>query len=197
MAKGRPRKFDKEEALITAMKLFWKHGYEGVSVSQLADAIGINIPSLYAAFGNKEQLFMAAFEKYGILNGHMYQDSLKEKKARDVAYKILLGEVELVTRDGSPNGCLSVMGALVTGSDSEHISKMMDEARRTPPIWMTERFKQAIEEGDLPPNADPATLSCYIMSLNLGIAVQAKSGVEKAELLKVVDMAMKNWPFTD
>lgn len=197
MTKGRPRKFDKDDALETAMKLFWQHGYEGVSIAKLAEAMGINVPSLYSAFGNKEKLFMAAFDKYSLLGGHIYIDSLKQKTAREVAYSILKGEVELVTNPEHPDGCMVILGALVTSSDSDHIKKRMDEMRQTPPKWMAERFAQAIKEGDLSPEVDPKSLACYIMTLNSGLAVQAKSGVGKKELMKVVDIAMRNWPFVD
>lgn len=197
MAKGRPRKFDKEEALETAMKLFWQHGYEGVSVAKLAESMGINIPSLYSAFGNKEKLFMAAFDKYSLLGGHIYVDSFKQKTAREVAYNILKGEVELVTNPDHPDGCMVILGALITSSDSDHIKKRMDEIRQTPPKWMAERFAQAIKDGDLSANVNPEDLACYIMTLNSGLAVQAKSGVSKNELMNVVDIAMKNWPFVD
>ena len=137
---------------------------------------------------------MAAFEKYSLLGGHIYLDSLKKKTAYEVAYNILKGEVDLVTNPDHPDGCLVILGALVTSSDSDHIKKKMDEIRQTPPKWMAERFEKAKKEGDLPANADPASLACYIMTLNSGLAVQAKSGVDKKSLMKVVDIAMKNWP---
>ena len=194
MAKGRPREFDKAEALDTALRLFWQHGYEGVSIAHLAGAIGINIPSLYAAFGNKERLFLQAVERYGDLNGKMYHDSLKKKTAREVAQSILEGEVELVTRRNSPDGCLMIQGALVTSPESEPIRQMMAGMRGQAEKWMAKRFEQAKKQGDLPPNADPVALASYIMTLNSGLAVQAKSGATRKRLLKVVAMAMKNWP---
>ena len=194
MPRGRPRNFDKAEALDIALKLFWQHGYEGTSVAMLAEAIGVNVPSLYAAFGNKESLFLRCIERYGELNGKMYHESFKKKTAREVARSILEGEVELVTRRGTPDGCLMVQGALATSPESESIRKMMAGMRGMAEKWMVERFKQAIDDGDLPSDADPAALACYLMSLNSGLAVQAKSGVGKKQLLKVVDIAMRSWP---
>lgn len=194
MPRGRPRNFDTAEALDTALKLFWRHGYEGTSVAMLAEAIGVNVPSLYAAFGNKESLFLRCIERYGELNGKMYHESFKKGTAREVARSILEGEVELVTRRGTPDGCLMVQGALATSPESEPIRKMMAGMRGMAEKWMVERFRQAIDDGDLPPDADPVALACYLMSLNSGLAVQAKSGVGKKQLLKVVDIAMRNWP---
>jgi len=194
MPRGRPRNFDKAEALDIALKLFWQHGYEGTSVAMLAEAIGVNVPSLYAAFGNKESLFLRCIERYGELNGKMYHESFKKKTAREVARSILEGEVELVTRRGTPDGCLMVQGALATSPESESIRKLMAGMRGMAEKWMVERFRHAIDDGDLPSDADPAALACYLMSLNSGLAVQAKSGVGKKQLLKVVDIAMRSWP---
>jgi AcrR family transcriptional regulator len=96
MQRGRPRNFDKAEALDAALKLFWKHGYEGTSMAMLTDSIGVNVASLYAAFGNKESLFLRCVERYSELNGDLYHESFKKKTARDVVRSILEGEVELV-----------------------------------------------------------------------------------------------------
>lgn len=194
MAKGRPRKFDKDKALDSALKLFWRHGYEGTSVALLAETIGVNVPSLYAAFGNKEDLFLQAVRRYGELNGKIYHESFRKKTAREVAQSILEGEVELVTRRGCPDGCLMIQGALATSPGSENIRRMMADMRGMAEGWMAERFEQAKKEGDLPGDADPAALACYIMALNSGIAVQAKSGVGKKQLLRIVKIAMQNWP---
>jgi len=194
MPRGRPRNFDREEALDTALKLFWQHGYEGTSVAMLAETIGVNVPSLYAAYANKESLFVECIERYGELNGKMYHESFQKKTARQVARSILEEEVELVTRRGTPDGCLMVQGALVTSPESEPIRKMMAGIRGMAEKWMAERFEQAIDDGDLPSDADPAALACYLMTINSGLAVQAKSGVKKKQLLKVVEIAMRNWP---
>ena len=194
MPRGRPRNFDAAKALDIALELFWKHGYEGTSIAMLANAIGINIPSLYAAFGNKESLFLQSVERYGEQNGVLYHQAFRKKTAREVARAILQGEVELVTRRGTPDGCLMVQGALVTSPESEEIREIMADLRGTAEQWMAERFEQAVEEGDLPPDAKPAALACYLMTLNSGLAVQAKSGIKKKQLLEVVDIAMANWP---
>ena len=194
MARGRPRKFDKAQALDTALELFWRHGYEGTSIAMLADAISINVPSLYAAFGNKERLFLQCIERYGELNGKMYHESFRKQTAREVARSILEGEVELVTRRGTPDGCLMVQGALATSPESECIRETMAGMRGMAEKWITARFRRAVDEGDLPPDADPAALACYLMTLNSGLAVQAKTGVGKKRLLKVVDIAMQSWP---
>lgn len=194
MPRGRPRSFDKAKALDTALKLFWQHGYEGTSVAMLAETIGVNVPSLYAAFGNKESLFLECIERYSELNGELYHESFKKRTAREVARSILEGEVDLVTRRGTPDGCLMVQGALATSPESESIRKMMADMRAMAEGWMVERFQRAVDEGDLPADADPVALACYLMTVNSGLAVQAKSGAKKKRLLGVVEIAMRNWP---
>src|SRR5215510_1580163 len=194
MQRGRPRNFDKAEALNTALKLFWRHGYEGTSMAMLTEAIGVNVASLYAAFGNKECLFVKCVERYSELNGDLYHESFKKETARDVVRSILEGEVELVTRRGTPDGCLMIQGALTTSPHAEKIRQMMTEMRATAEKWVADRFRQAIDEGDLPSDADPTALACYLMTINSGLAVQAKSGVGKKQLLKVVEIAMREWP---
>ena len=194
MAKGRPRSFDKNDALDTALRLFWHHGYEGTSIAQLAEAMGVKIPSLYAAFGSKENLFIASVERYAALNGCLYHDALKEPTAKKVAEKILMGEVELVTRKSCPDGCLMIQGALTTAPESENIRQMMNRLRNTPIGWMKDRFLQAQKDGDLPADADPDALAHYIMTLNSGIAILARSGASRKKLEKVVALALENWP---
>jgi AcrR family transcriptional regulator len=194
MARGRPRAFNKEEALDIALRLFWEHGYEGTSIAMLANAMNIKIPSLYAAFGNKENLFMQAVERYGELSAGVYQESFKKKTAYEVAQSILESEVDLVTSQDWPHGCLMMQGAIATSPESEPIRQTMANMRRAAEGWICERFEQAKKEGDLPGHADPAALANYVMTLNAGLAVQAKSGVSKKQLQETVRLAMRNWP---
>jgi AcrR family transcriptional regulator len=194
MPKGRPREFDIDLALDTALQLFWQHGYEGVSIAMLAEAMKIKIPSLYAAFGNKESLFLKAVERYADHAGHIYHESFKRKTAREVVEAILLGEVELVTQTDKPNGCMMVQGALVASPESENICRIMAEMRATAEKWMADRFRQAQKEGDLAQSVDADALACYIMTVNSGLAIQARSGVSKKQLLRAVELALRCWP---
>ncbi|MGC3988741.1 MAG: TetR/AcrR family transcriptional regulator [Chthoniobacteraceae bacterium] len=111
-AKGRPRAFDPEQALDRAMRVFWSKGYVGASLSDLTEAMGINRPSLYAAFGNKESLFRLALEHYGKGPASFLQQALDQPTARKVAETILFLNVEMLTDPSTPGGCLSVRGAL-------------------------------------------------------------------------------------
>lgn len=195
MAKGRPRTFDKEAALEKALKLFWQYGYDGTSMAMLSETLGVNAPSIYAAFGNKEKLFMQAVDRYGMLNGGMYHDSFAKETAYDVVYSILKGEVELVTRKDCPDGCLVVQSALITSPESENIRQYMSKIRGMPEQWIREQLEKAQAAGDLDKRADPAALACLIMTLNCGLAVQAKSGATRKKLLQAVDTFMAGWPY--
>lgn len=191
---GRPREFDKDQALDTALRLFWRYGYEGTSISALAAAIGVTVPSLYLAFGNKESLFMQAVEHYGRYSATLYEDAFRQESARDVARGILLGEVDLVAGDETPDGCLMVQSALATSPESEAVRQAMAKLRLEAEAEVAERFERAEKEGDLPAGWSPRALACYVMTITAGMAVQAKSGVSRENLLQVADMAMLIWP---
>jgi AcrR family transcriptional regulator len=193
--RGRPRLFDKDEALDAALRLFWKHGYEGTSISALAQEVGVTVPSLYLAFGNKESLFMQAVERYGQYNGTLYEAAFRQPSAREVARSILMGEVALVLGGDTPDGCLMVHGALATSPESETVRLAMAELRRIAEAEVADRFRQALKEGDpLPDGTDPESLAAYVMTMAAGLAVQARTGLTRAQLEQVVQAAMGIWP---
>src|ERR1700745_989586 len=116
---GRPRTFDAEKALGEALNVFWRKGYEGASLSDLTEAMGINRPSMYAAFGDKRSLFHKALERYSDGPALFMREALNEKTARGVAERLLRGAVEMNTSPGNPPGCLMVQGALACGTEAE------------------------------------------------------------------------------
>jgi len=187
--------FDKDAALDVALRLFWRHGYEGTSVSVLARAMGVTVPSLYLAFGNKESLFMLAVERYGQYNGKLYETAFRKPSAREVARSILEGEVDLVLGRDTPDGCLMVHGALATSPGSETVLLAMSELRRIAEAEVADRFRQAVEEGELLPRGmQPDALAAYVMTVASGLAVQARTGWARAQLQQVVRVAMGIWP---
>lgn len=192
---GRPRGFDADEALERAMVVFWEQGYEGASLSALTDAMGITRTSMYAAFGNKDDLFRKALERYREGPAAYVERALGEGTAREVAAAFLTGSVHASTRPGDPAGCLYVQGSLAAGEAGraarDTLAAWRDGGRR----FLEERFQRAAGEGDLPPGADPAVLARYVLTVANGIAVQAAGGATRAELTKVAEVAMRNWPF--
>ena len=188
---GRPRGFDKQEALDTALRLFWRQGFEGTSIADLSQAIGVSVPSLYLAFGNKEHLFMQAVEHYGRYSAGMYEAALAQRSAPDVVRCILEGEVDLVAGGDTPNGCLMIQGALATGAGADTIRETLATLRLKAESAVAEKLESL---GDLPAGWSARDLATYVMTLAAGIAVQAKSGVNRDQLLRVTESALRVMP---
>jgi len=192
--KGRPRAFDPDEALDRAMHVFWRKGYQGTSLSDLTEAMEINRPSLYAAFGNKESLFRKALERYAEGPAAFVREAIKEPTARAVAERLMRGVVEMATNSCNPPGCLWVHGALSCGDPVDPLRQEMAAQRASAHAGLKKRFKRAIADGDLPPDADPGALARFVATVNVGMAVQAATGATRAELLQVVETALQAWP---
>lgn len=193
-APGRPRAFDIEKALETAMNLFWKQGYEGTSLSDLTEAMGINRPSLYAAFGNKESLFRKVVDRYGSGPGGHVSSALAEPTAKKVAEAMIRGSVKLLGNPDHPRGCLMVHGALACSQESSEIQQEMSAKRQAAEEGLRRRFEKAQQEGDLAPQANPADLARFVQAVTQGMAVLAADGASEEELERVGSMAMQAWP---
>jgi AcrR family transcriptional regulator len=194
MSVGRPREFDLEQALDRALKVFWQKGYEGASLPNLTQAMGINRPSLYAAFGNKEKLFRKAIDRYLEGPAAHVRAALQQPTARAVVERILLGSIDLITDRQNPRGCFLVQGALACGDTAGALQREMAKRRAAGQAALRRRFEQAVAEGDLPSNSSAADLARYISTISQGIAVQAASGATRQELRKVVKIALRAWP---
>jgi AcrR family transcriptional regulator len=189
---GRPRAFDPDVALDRAMHVFWAQGYEGASLSNLTRAMRINRPSLYAAFGNKEQLFGKVLDRY--MSGPLawFGKALASPKARNVVEQLFLGTARMAEDPRIPPGCLLVQGALACGSAS---AKKEVAARRTAAeAALRRRLQQAKREGDLSKNSDPAELAHYVMTVVRGMTVQAAGGASRDQLHRVAQIALRAWP---
>ncbi|WP_328585054.1 TetR/AcrR family transcriptional regulator [Streptomyces sp. NBC_00370] len=193
---GRPRGFDTDEALERAMLVFWEHGYEGASLANLTGAMGISTTSMYAAFGNKEGLFRKALERYTEGPSAYLTRALEEPTAHGVATAILAGTIRTTTRPAQPHGCMGVQGALTVSDSGREVRDLLVAWRNNSYSSVHERFQRAVDEGDLPPEADPGLLARYVTTLAFGIAVQAASGVDRAELQEMTDAALHNWPLS-
>lgn len=190
---ARPREFDVDEALEKAMELFWRKGYEGTSLTDLTEAMGITKPSLYGVFGNKEGLFLKALERYQRTKMNFFQEALNASTARDVAEKILKGFADSQTAETGPSGCLGINGALACSEAGEHVQKCLVENRQRGEQQLGERFERAAAD-ELPPGHQPFDLARYIMTISQGTAIQAASGADRTGLYRVIDMALQFWP---
>src|SRR5437899_489235 len=191
---GRPRAFDPNAVLDRAMHVFWAKGYEGASLSDLTRAMRINRPSLYAAFGNKEQLFGKVLDRY--MDGPVayFGKALAAPKARDVVEEIFLGTARMGDDPRIPAGCLMVQGALAVGDAAGSVRKDAAARRAASEAALRRRLQRAKREGDLPKNADPAELASYVMTVVRGMAVQSASGASRNQLRRVAQIALRAWP---
>lgn len=192
--RGRPRGFDTDEALDRAVDVFWRQGYAGTSLEDLTSAMGINRPSLYAAFGNKEATFRKALGRYAAVEMAYVDDALAEPTARAVAEHYLRSNVVAVTEPGRPAGCLSIQGGLAAGDDDHRIVEFLEESRAGGEQRIAERFRQARDTGDLPDDEDPDELAKYVTTVSAGLAVQASGGAGRTELEAVVERALRAFP---
>ena len=190
---GRPREFDTEEAIARAMRLFWRRGYEGTSLTDLTEELGITRPSLYAAFGSKEALFLKALDLYEERAGYR-EAALAAPTARAYAQALLEGAADLHGDKNNPPGCLGVQGALACAPESDSIRKELIRRRSIGESIIRDRLKRAKVEGDLPADANPADLARYLSIVIYGITVQAAGGATRKELQSAAKLALKNWP---
>lgn len=191
---GRPREFDVDKALDAALKVFWRKGYEGTSLPDLTKAMGINRPSLYAAFGNKETLFRKAVERYVEGPASQVREALRETSARAVVQRLWNASIDLTTGSRNPRGCFLVQTALVCGEEADSLRREVAKQRASLEASVRERLHRAISEGDLPPSADPAELARYVVTVSHGMAVQAAGGTTRDELRRVAELALRAWP---
>jgi AcrR family transcriptional regulator len=191
---GRPRVFDPDTALERAMHVFWAKGYEGASLSELTRAMRINRPSLYAAFGNKEQLFRKVLDRY--VNGPLayFGKALAAPKARDVVEQMFLGAARMAGDPRTPSGCLMVQGALAVGNAAASVRKEAAGRRAASEVALRRRLQRAKREGDLPKNANPAELARYVMTVLQGMAVQGADGASPDQLRRIAQVALRAWP---
>jgi AcrR family transcriptional regulator len=194
VAAGRPREFDLDQALDQALNVFWRKGYEGASLPELTRAMGINRPSLYAAFGNKESLFRRAIDRYAEGPARHIADALEEPVVRHAVEQVLAASIELVTHPRRPRGCFLVQSALACGAEGAPARQALAQRRKAYIAALQARFQRAQAEGDLPARADPAALARFIAAVAHGMAVQAATGATREELHEVARLAMRAWP---
>jgi AcrR family transcriptional regulator len=191
---GRTRLFDLDEALDRALEVFRARGYEGATLPELTRAMGINRPSLYAAFGNKEQLFRKALDRYQTGPVSFLTEALRQPSARAVVEAVFSGFVRMQRDRDKARGCLIVSGALACGEEAESVRRELARLRQAIVTTLRKRFERAVQDGDLPAATDCATLARYIATVMNGLAVQSASGTTEKDLRLVADMAMRAWP---
>jgi len=182
-----------EKALDLAMRLFWRKGYEGTSLSDLTNTLGITRPSLYAAFGNKEKLFRLVLDRYEVVAGAYRAKALEAPTAKAVAQQLLEGAAELHGDKRNPPGCLGVQGALACGDEADPLRRELVARRLAGERAICRRLERAKREGDLPGNSKPADLARYLSAVIYGITILAAGGSDRRELHSVATLALQQW----
>lgn len=191
---GRPREFDIDQALRAALKVFWQRGYEGASISELTEAMGVGRPSLYAAFGNKEALFRRALDLYDREQMSLVTLALDEPTARRVAERHLVESCNALTVKDAPSGCLAINSVLACGETAQSIRQEILSRRAGYEEKLIARFEAAKRSGDLPSDADAQGLAQYLAAITQGMAVRAEAGAPREELRRIAEAALKGWP---
>ncbi|HEY9235374.1 MULTISPECIES: TetR/AcrR family transcriptional regulator [Phenylobacterium] len=192
--RGRPRSFDRDAALSRAMEVFWARGYEGASISDLTSAMGIGSPSLYAAFGSKEELFRQAVDLYGAVEGPEIWSAVETAAtAREAAEGFLTATARTFSRPDKPRGCMVVLSQLNATQASESVCRALRERRVDGQCALEAHFRRAVESGELPGRVDPAALAAFFVTVQQGMSVQARDGASEDALLKIARNAMAAW----
>lgn len=193
-AKGRPRGFCTEQALASALHVFWTKGYEGASITELTEAMGITRPSMYAAFGNKESLFRHALDLYEREKLDYIRCALDAPTARGVAERMMRGGVANQTSDCEAKGCLGVISSVACGDEAQGIRDEVIKRRASSKQAMLDRFDRARAEGDYDDSLTAEDLINYLFAVLQGLAVQAGAGATREQLDRTVDLALRTWP---
>lgn len=197
---GRPRTFDRDEALKKAMLLFWEKGYEGTTMADLINAVGMKAPSVYAAFGNKDQLFNEVVQLYAssISNGPLR--ILNETSGVDDAFENLFAEnIRSFTNGGNPTSCLIMTAAINCAPEHSKHVETLKHLRSIYKDAFKARLMRAIEQQQINPDANPVALAEFYATFAHGLALRARDGANKSELetscelaLQVLKVVLKN-----
>jgi AcrR family transcriptional regulator len=194
-ARGRPRAFDREAALRRALDVFWAKGFDTCSMADLVDAMGINSPSLYAAFGSKEDLYREAIDLYADGEGGAALRQLQaHESVRDGLRAMFRASAELFTGKADPRGCMIFLGAMSVGAEHAQLRAELQKRRRKVASVVSGRLAKAVKEGELDARTDVQALAALCMTLFAGLSIQAQDSVRKATLFAAIDQFIATLP---
>lgn len=194
--RGRPRTFDRAAALTAAMRLFWERGYEGVSIGELTEAMGIRSGSLYAAFGDKRSLFEEVVDAYGRSPvGAFAGVALREEPTAYGAFARILREAAVVYPDPAhPAGCLAISAATNVTAQDVRVQAFLRDLRNKNVDGFEARLREAQQAGELPAEASPRALADYFATVLQGLSQRARDGATAPQLAAAVELALAAWP---
>jgi AcrR family transcriptional regulator len=190
---GRPLSFDRDEALEKAMLAFWNSGYETTSIGELTAAMGVTAPSLYAAFGNKQQLFFEAMRRYaGDLR--LLEQAMKEAPSAQAAVaEMLRGAAVLYTGETTPSGCLLASAAATGSPEAAEVRAAIAAVRREIRDMIVRRIETDVANGTMSRSTPPGVLADLAIAVTQGLSVLARDGAERERLFAVAEAAMHAW----
>jgi AcrR family transcriptional regulator len=193
-SRGRPRSFDRAAALDRAMQVFWQRGYEGTSLSDLTAAMGINAPSLYAAFGAKEALFTEAVDLYQSIEGAASQRALDDAPTAKAGFAALLRyHAAHYAAPDRPPGCMVILSGIVGGPENRSIREMLTARRNEGMAGMAARIRRGLREGDVSKGADAAAIAAFYAAILQGMSIQARDGAGPTVLRAIAEGAIAAW----
>jgi TetR/AcrR family transcriptional regulator, copper-responsive repressor len=195
MKTGRPRSFDRDRALESAIAVFWEHGYDATSISLLTKALGIGAPSLYAAFGDKRSLFLEALDRYMGTYAAFTRNALAEEpRALDAVRRLLHEASAAYTRPDRPHGCLMISATTNCSPQSADIAAHLRELRAAGVRALEDRIKAAVRDGELPAGTDARALATFYSAVLKGMSAQARDGATTSDLELIAEAALRAWP---
>ncbi|MCR8825656.1 TetR/AcrR family transcriptional regulator [Pseudosulfitobacter koreensis] len=176
------------------MLAFWESGYETTSISDLTAAMGVTAPSIYAAFGDKKQLFLEALRRYAGDPADLEEAFAKAPTARDAVIRMIEGAARLYTGEATPKGCLLASAAATGSKAATDVRNAATQERRVIRAIMIRRIEIDIEAGLLAPGTKPMVLADMALAVTQGMSVLARDGADQNALLAVAHAAMNGWP---
>ena len=192
--RGRPLSFDRDTALDVAMRVFWELGYDATSVSRLTEAMQITAPSLYTAFGDKEQLFLSAIERYSTTFGRVSTFTAMHSgiSARTTIEEWLLSAAGELAREGHPKGCMFVLAAM--NSTVPRVQETLRDSRKRLLAGLETCIQRAVDCGEIPATTNAQLLAQFFVTVLQGLSMQARVGATRQALESTARTAMQTWP---
>ncbi|CAB5626884.1 HTH-type transcriptional regulator RutR [Serratia marcescens] len=194
-SRGRPKQFDRDRALESALDLFWRHGYEATSLADLVEVTGAKAPTLYAEFGNKEGMFRAAVErylqKYTTCTNQLLEQALP---VAEIVEAYVRSSVEVFTDPDTPSGCFMVCASAALSSASDDVAQMLRKKHHAQEAALKACFDRKVQQGELLGKTDTALLAKYVICTIEGMSVQAREGASRGDLLRLLEALMLVWP---
>jgi AcrR family transcriptional regulator len=191
--RGRPRSFDRDQALASAMRVFWTKGYADTSMADLTEAMGINSPSLYAAFGNKEQLFREAVQLYEQSNSGVLCSAMASATAREAMEAVLMATAGAADVEDRPTGCLVALSAAHPDALPPAACDDIRQIRESTIATTETRLRQGRDAGEIAPDADLKAMAAFYATVQQGMAFRARNGATADELRGTARAAMLAW----